>query len=148
MYVIVQITSSEQVLGVQISHFEIMFNSTIKFGNYCCCDDPDSSSCVKVLETLQECQTACDLHFSLDFKHCTTNTSCFILPESIDLSFDNTFQMSSVIFQIPFNESDLERYNQVRICSYIISKSATIEICYMGSQKIKGKSGTVFSIAY
>ena len=59
VYVIVQVASSDQVLDVEITRFENLYNSEVRFGNYCCCDEPDSS-CVEKLESLQNCPTACD----------------------------------------------------------------------------------------
>ena len=121
--VTVQVASSEQMLSVEIAHFETMYNSTIKFGNYCCCDDSDSSSCVKTLETLQKCPTACDPYFRVYFDHCTysPNKTCTVLTKPIDFSFDPASEISPILFQIPFKQLDLELYNQVRICSYIIN---------------------------
>ena len=139
VYVIVQITSSEHMLGVEISNFEVMYNSTIQFGNYCCCDDPDFSKCVETPETLEECPTACDLYFHLYFNHCPPNEKCSVLSDSIDFSFESIFQISPFILQVPYNLSNLELYNQVRICNYTISNGAAIEIHYMGGQNIKRK---------
>ena len=129
VYVIVQIASSEQVLGVEISHFEIMYNSTIKFGNYCCCDEPGYSPCVETPETLQKCPTGCDPYFSVHFQHCPANKNCTILTKNITLSFDPVSEtpVSPFIFQIPFDQLDQELYNQVRICSYTISNNVTNE---------------------
>ena len=127
VYVIVQVASSEQVLGVEIAHFETMYNSTIKFGNYCCCDESDSP-CVKTLETLQKCTNACDPFFSVHFQHCPPNKNCSILTKNITLFFDPASEINRFILQIPFNQSDLELCTQVRICSYTISSNTTNEI--------------------
>ena len=119
VYVIVQITSSEQVLGIEIAHIETMYNSKIKFGQYCCCDPLDSSPCVKTLEIPLNCSTACDLLFSVHFDHCTytPNKTCTVLTKPIEFSFDPTLEIRPFLLQIPFNQLDLELYNQVRICS-------------------------------
>ena len=131
MYVIVQITSSEQVLGVEIAHFENMYNAEIRSGNYCCCDAPDSS-CVMTLETLQICPNACKPFefFSVHFQHCPSCNDCIALTKAINFSFDPTSEkISPFIFQIPLKQSDMELYNQVRIgMSYIISNCVTTEI--------------------
>ena len=127
MYFILQITSSEQVLGVEIAHFEAIYNAEIKFGNYCCCDDPDSP-CVKTLETLQKCLTACDPFFSVHFQQCPPNKTCTLLTKTINLSFDPASEISPILFQIPFNQSDLELYSQVRICRCKRTNSVTIDI--------------------
>ena len=110
-----QLASSDQVLGVEIAHFENMYNSEVRFGNYCCCDEPDSP-CVETLETLQKCPIACDPFFNVHFQQCQPYKNCSILSKSFFFSFDSTSEVSPLLVQIPFNQSDLELYNQVRIC--------------------------------
>ena len=107
--------NSEQLLSVQIQHFENVFNAEIRGGQYCCCDQtmPPCNDTIMALSTTA-CNTACHPYFMIYFQPCPSiETCCFA--KLYNFPGDFIAATSSFVIQTPFSQSELETYNQVRI---------------------------------
>ena len=106
------------MLGVQIQHFESLHN--IKFNNnngmYCCCDGDCMEGAFDKSKTSHMCGAMCQPYFVLHFKACPSSGTCLIA-KNITVPEEFTSVISAFIVQIPFNQSELEMYNQVRLCN-------------------------------
>ena len=120
----VQVASSEWVLGVNIQHFENMFNAEIRSGNYCCCDD-GVTPCGETIDAVKPmtCTTVCHPYFVVHFQACPSIKTCYVAKTINITVVDPTSVISSFLVQIPFSQSELETYSQVRLCSSIMNKS-------------------------
>ena len=112
----VQVASSERLLSVEIQHYENMFNAEIRDGEYCCCDQPSQPLCVQNIENLdtEECTDMCQPYFVIYFQTCPSSKTCY-LANNYTVSGDFSAATSLFFIQILFNQSELEKYNQVRI---------------------------------
>ena len=122
----VQVAGSEQLLGVQLQHFDNMFNAEIRNKKYCCCDQP-STPCVDNIENLntENCTYMCQPYFVIYFQACPSIQTCYFTDKYV-VSGESIAAASSIVIQIPFNESGLEMYNQVRICVELNIKNSII----------------------
>ena len=105
-------------LGVQIK-FQSLFNVEIRDGHYCCCDQL-SPSCEHSIACLNatKCSSRCSPYFVLRFQACPTAATCFVTKTINVNGKDAESVLSLLLIQVPFNQSELETYNQVRICNY------------------------------
>ena len=107
-----QVASSDQwVLGVQIQHFVSMHNIVLKDNMYCCCDGGCFEGSANTLNSKDQCDTTCQPYFVLHFEACSSNETYI----AKNITFSGEF--TSVMIQIPFNQSELKMYNRVRICN-------------------------------
>ena len=110
-----QVASSEWVLGVQIQHFENMYNAEIRDGKYCCCDRNDvvCQADIILLGTciISQPEHGCDPYFRVYVRACLNNGTCFVT-ESYQLNGVIT-SLNQVVLNIPISEPELS--NQVRI---------------------------------
>ena len=125
-----QETSSEWVLGVQIQHFVNLYNAEIRENKYCCCDVqsreiPCGETIAAVINA--QCPTVCLPYFVVHFQACPSIETCYIA-KTINVSVEPTSVISSILFQIPFNQSQLEMYNQVRILCNCITSNITYRL--------------------
>ena len=128
-----QVASSEWVLGVQIQHFENMYNAEIIDGKYCCCDD-DDVMCQEDITYLGMCRIsqpnqACDSYFRVYVRVCLNNGTCSVT-KSYQLNGVIT-SLNQVVLNIPISEPELS--NQVRIklsySSTCCNITNTMKIC-------------------
>ena len=124
----VQVASSEQVLVIQIQHLETVFGVEIRNNSYCCCDQT-SPPCVKTIEALNtsQCTTTCQPYFAVHFQYCPS-TMLYNITKTFNFSVDPTSEISEFLIQLPLHQSELEMYNQVRICNCIVKNSTTIMV--------------------
>ena len=116
-----QVSSSEWVLGVQIQHFENKYNAEIRQNMYCCCDDSDIP-CGASIDAVKSmtCTTTCQPLYVVYFQACPSTEMCYIA-KNINFTLVNLNSViSSLLIQIPLNQSELEMYNQVSICNCIV----------------------------
>ena len=123
---------SERVLGIQIQRFENMFNAEIRNDMYCCCDDPDTQCRGNIHDlgstTCSNAVYMCHPYFLVYFQACPSVEKCYVAKTINVTGVDLTSVISSFLIQIPFNQSELETYNQVRIFNCILNKIIYIYI--------------------
>ena len=75
-HLVVQVSSSEWVLGVEIQHFENVYNAEIRNGMYCCCDA--AAPCGGTIDAIQPmtCTIACDPYIVIYFQACIQ--TCYV----------------------------------------------------------------------
>ena len=103
-----------------------MYNYKIKhqeYMYYCCCDVSGLNSCNLTLADLENCTSACDPSFEVIFQYSCLNESRKVVQPIIDYSVHPPSAISAFLVAIPFNQSELQMYNQVRICSYMRNNS-------------------------
>ena len=112
----VQVATCEQVLSIEIQHFENISNAEIRGSQYCCCDQASPPSCVGTIGNLSTlaCTRMCHPYFVMYFQACPMETCYFA--KIITVPGEFSAESSSFVIQIPFSQSELEAYNQVRIC--------------------------------
>ena len=121
--------SSEGVLGVQIQHFENIHNAEIRNDMYCCCDTPDRvTPCGESTDAVKAatCAPKCDPYYVVHFQACPSIEACYVA-KTFNITIDLSSEISSFLFQIPFNQSELETYNQVRIWNCLMNNTIYIK---------------------
>ena len=100
--------SSEWMVGVQIQHFEKTLNTEIGKSNYCCCDD-GVTLCGRSIDAIKPTtyKTVCHLYYMVHFQACPSIELCYVA-RTFNVSIDLSSEISSFVFQIPFNQSELE----------------------------------------
>ena len=113
---VVQVASSEWVLGVQIQHFENMYNAEIRNDLYCCCDDHFRECKENITDLIQNgtCFNSdhrCETYFVLYVRECSYNSICSDT-EIYRLNVART-SLEHLVLYMPFEEIGLS--NEVRI---------------------------------
>ena len=111
-----------------------MLNAEIRGGMACCCDISDQEvMCVSDINDLEPsaCIVECQPYFRLRFQACPSNETCFFAEDITVPYFSSTFDTSLILIQSPFNQSELETFNQVRTCNCTIIKTTQIFKSYV-----------------
>ena len=116
-YFRVQVAYSEWFLGVQIQHFENKYNSEIRDGKYCCCDNGDVK-CGKNITDLQgmcdysKSAYGCEPYFLIHVRDCPYNSNYCSVNKTYQMNNERT-SLDQLVLYVPFRKSELS--NQVRI---------------------------------
>ena len=83
LLVFVQVASSEWVLGVEIQHFENLYDAEIRDGVFCCCDNRDTTLCKENIIEMEVCVHSetihgCDHYFLVYVRDCPYNSACTV----------------------------------------------------------------------
>ena len=117
---------SEEVLGVQIQHFENIVNAEIRNDMYCCCDSPVTvTPCGERTDAVNATICAlkkCQPYYMVYIQACPSIEACYAA-KTFNIPIDLSSEISSFLFQIPFNQFELETYNQVTIWNCLMNNT-------------------------
>ena len=111
---LVQVASSEWVLGVQLQHFENPKNAAWRLDKYCCCDI-FPLVCEPTITSLdqQMCTDECETHFVIHVRDCPYNQTCSVTKRYELEEYDDLYLLSKAGIFILFGNSKLS--NEVRM---------------------------------
>ena len=115
-----QVASSEWVLGVQIQHFENLYNVEIKDGSYCCCDNPEVECSQSITDLQGLCYDpnlirVCEQYFLVHVKDCSYNSTCTV-SQTYQLRIDSSTSLNHLVLFIPLKEMELSNNVRTKIC--------------------------------
>ena len=137
-----QVAGTEWVPVVQITQVEQFYNVEFRDEGYCCCDIAhELVNCADSITKLSfnNCSVECQPYFVLHFQACPTATTCYVTKTTNFTVFvvdpNSVLRVSSLLIQIPFNQSELETYNQVsRHTSIMLERTQIQATCKIHSQ--------------
>ena len=127
--IFMELASTEWFLGVQIQHFENLYNVEIINGYYCCCHDNKicSSNLMDLLASCTDQRTAqpCETYFLVHIRDCVVNSECF-LSKSYQMNYTSSASIiDHGILYIPLMEMELSDHVKTKF-SYLIKLSAKL----------------------
>ena len=129
--------NSEWVLGVQVQHFQTLYNAEIRNGQHCCCDISYMDvACVQDLGNLDvtACTFECEPLFDIHFKVCFTNGTCLYMKNEISCTHNNpTTWITPLLLELYLNESMIKNIMNVSAKKAIFKCTSMNEIEQNGS---------------
>ena len=127
---------------VQITHVEQLYNVEFRDEGYCCCDTAhELVNCAENITKLSfnNCTAECRPYFVLHFQACPTVATCYVTKTTnftvLVVDPNSVLRESSLLIQIPFNQSELETYSQVSTHTSIMLETTQIQAtCKIHSQ--------------
>ena len=118
------------VQGVQIQHFENLYNVEIINGDYCCCHNNEicSSDLIGLFATCIDLGAAqpCETYFLVHIRDCVLNSKCF-LSKTYQLNYTSSaFIFDHGILSIPLMEMGLRDHVRTQF-SYLIKLRAKFQ---------------------
>ena len=119
--VLLQVASSEWVLGVQIQHFENPNDYEIRNGLFCCCDNNNAMMCKESTSDPLMCVRSenyhgCDNYFLVYIRDCLYNSTCNYT-QIYQLKDDTT--LFQLILAIPLEMDLSENVRSELLCTEI-----------------------------